>query len=229
MRDHRLYRLRGRSRRRRWSCGLVHSRRPGRRRLSRLVCSAAAAVCASMREHSRTEIVRIVFRIMNSLFIAMRAPTASRTTAPWPSDSDRLRRFSRPALTNGEQISWSRFFAKYAQANRLDRRLFAITLMTSSAIRFNRADCVQLARETDEEAGFRNSPDLVTCMGPNEIVCPKARPPRRALRAHGPDGDGTVYSMKFDNLPTLRHRRRRLNQFATAEPEVSEANFRWSL
>ena len=47
---------------------------------------------------------------------------------------------------------------------------------------------VHLARGTDEEAGFRNSPDLVTCMGPNEIAAQKRDRTRRSLRAHWPDG-----------------------------------------
>jgi hypothetical protein len=46
---------------------------------------------------------------------------------------------------------------------------------------------VHLARETDEEAGFRNSPDLVTCMGPNEIAAQERDRTRRSLRAHRPD------------------------------------------
>jgi len=46
---------------------------------------------------------------------------------------------------------------------------------------------VHLARGTDEEAGFRNSPDLVTCMGPNEIIAQKRDRARRSLRAYWPD------------------------------------------
>jgi hypothetical protein len=46
---------------------------------------------------------------------------------------------------------------------------------------------VHLARGTDEEAGFRNSPDLVTCVGPNEIAAQKRDRARRSLRAHWPD------------------------------------------
>ena len=46
---------------------------------------------------------------------------------------------------------------------------------------------VHLARGTDEEAGFRNSPDLVTCMGPNEIIAQKRDRAHRSLRAYWPD------------------------------------------
>ena len=46
---------------------------------------------------------------------------------------------------------------------------------------------VHLARETDEEAGFCNSPDLVTCMGANQIVAQRRDRARRSVRAHWPD------------------------------------------
>jgi hypothetical protein len=75
------------------------------------------------------------------------------------------------------------------QAHRLDR-----FLLSDNLDGLRSADPVQcglngvhLARETDEEAGFRNSPDLVTCMGPNEIAAQERDRARRSLRAHRPD------------------------------------------
>jgi len=84
-----------------------------------------------------------------------------------------------------------RFFGlNIRQANRLDRLLFGDNLdglRSADPVQCG-LNGVHLARETDEEAGFRNSPDLVTCMGPNEIAAQKRDRTRRSLRAHWPDG-----------------------------------------
>lgn len=75
------------------------------------------------------------------------------------------------------------------QANRLDRLRFRDNLdglRSADPVQCG-LNGVHLARETDEEAGFRNSPDLVTCMGPNEIIAQKRDRARRSLRAHWPD------------------------------------------
>jgi hypothetical protein len=75
------------------------------------------------------------------------------------------------------------------QANRLDRFRFSDNLdglRSADPVQCG-LNGVHLARETDEEAGFRNSPDLVTCMGPNEIAAQKRDRARRSLRAHWPD------------------------------------------
>jgi hypothetical protein len=76
------------------------------------------------------------------------------------------------------------------QASRWDRFLFSDNLdglRSADPVQCG-LNGVHLARETDEEADFRNSPDLVTCMGPNEIAAQKRDRARRSLRAHRPDG-----------------------------------------
>jgi hypothetical protein len=112
-------------------------------------------------------------------------------TAPWHPHNDRWCGFSRfRPSRNGEQISWSKIFrAEYSAANRLERFRFRDNLdglRSADPVEWG-LNGVHPTRGTDEEAGFRNSPDLVTCMGPNEIAAQKRDRARRSLRAHWPD------------------------------------------
>jgi hypothetical protein len=88
---------------------------------------------------------------------------------------------------------------------------------------------VHLARETDEEAGFRNSPDLVTCMGPNEITAQKRA--HADPCAHQPDrGRQTGLFDEVRQLPAPPSPHRRLKSVRHhPSRKCSEAEFSVSL